>query len=266
MSDQSKSISETISALQERAKELACLYEIEDCLKDPDATLDTVLRGIVRAVPTAWERPAAWKVRIVLRQSTFQSPGFRESSCFYRADIITQDEPVGTIEICRVQQASRSKQGPLAQEKRRLVDAVARRVGQFVSFHRLFRLAELHCLLDKEGKALGDEGLTDESGRSASQESGYGGLCTTCVHSSTCTFPRRMGEPVLSCEEFDEHGKRAAKPRGAAAPSAQAPQTQMSEATPEPLQHTGLCATCENRETCTFPKLPGGVWHCEEFA
>lgn len=28
----------------------------------------------------------------------------------------------------------------------------------------------------------------------------------------------------------------------------------------------GLCLNCEHRDTCTLPRLEGGVWHCEEYA
>jgi len=27
----------------------------------------------------------------------------------------------------------------------------------------------------------------------------------------------------------------------------------------------GLCVDCANRHICIFSKLPGGVWHCEEY-
>ena len=27
----------------------------------------------------------------------------------------------------------------------------------------------------------------------------------------------------------------------------------------------GLCMNCENRYICILPKLPGGVWYCEEY-
>ena len=28
----------------------------------------------------------------------------------------------------------------------------------------------------------------------------------------------------------------------------------------------GLCRNCANRRICIYPKPPGGVWHCEEYA
>jgi len=27
----------------------------------------------------------------------------------------------------------------------------------------------------------------------------------------------------------------------------------------------GLCIDCENRGTCIYAKVSGGVWHCEEY-
>jgi NADH-quinone oxidoreductase subunit E len=30
-------------------------------------------------------------------------------------------------------------------------------------------------------------------------------------------------------------------------------------------KYKGLCLNCANRETCTFPKPEGGVWHCDEY-
>jgi len=33
----------------------------------------------------------------------------------------------------------------------------------------------------------------------------------------------------------------------------------------ESLEPRGLCSYCEEYATCTYPKLEGGVWHCEEY-
>ncbi len=33
----------------------------------------------------------------------------------------------------------------------------------------------------------------------------------------------------------------------------------------KPGELKGLCANCEIRDTCTFPKAEGGIWHCEEY-
>ena len=91
------------------------------------------------------------------------------------------------------------------------------------------------------------------------------GLCTTCAHASACTFPRRQAGPVLFCEEFDGGGTSDSVT--AAGARTLLPSVQRTEAysTGYSASVTGLCATCEKRATCTFPKAEGGVWRCEEF-
>jgi len=64
----------------------------------------------------------------------------------------------------------------------------------------------------------------------------------------------------MFCEEFEGATltpKKPALPR-----SAQEPATRESGHTGK---LRGLCRTCERRDTCTYPKPEGGVWHCEEF-
>lgn len=84
------------------------------------------------------------------------------------------------------------------------------------------------------------------------------GLCQTCVHAPTCTYPRRDGQSVLHCGEFEGETARAA------APSATARVTPPSDATraEPPL---GLCSNCDLYADCQYPKAEGGVWQCGEY-
>lgn len=87
----------------------------------------------------------------------------------------------------------------------------------------------------------------------------YPGLCTTCVNEPQCTFPRSVDRPVMFCEEFD--GVVEVKPRLLM----ESPPPTERLAVVDRGRFRGLCMTCEKRETCTFPKPEGGVFHCEEF-
>ena len=93
----------------------------------------------------------------------------------------------------------------------------------------------------------------------------YQGLCSCCKFALVCTFNRNPGHNVLQCEEFDG--------------IVYAPDQRNKLKNILPLKFTinpiplrtpsqyfmGLCTTCEERTTCTYPKPEGGVWHCEEF-
>jgi len=91
------------------------------------------------------------------------------------------------------------------------------------------------------------------------------GLCTTCAHAGTCTFPPRQAGPVRFCEEFNGCG--TSDSGTTISTRAPLPNVQRIEAhsTGHSASLTGLCVTCEKRTDCTFPKAEGGVWRCEEF-
>ena len=43
--------------LQERAKELNCLYRVDELLNQPELPLERILRGIVEILPPGWQYP-----------------------------------------------------------------------------------------------------------------------------------------------------------------------------------------------------------------
>jgi hypothetical protein len=93
----------------------------------------------------------------------------------------------------------------------------------------------------------------------------YQGLCSCCEFSLTCCYDRDPKHPVLQCEEF---GGIILSPVNAR-DSKNNPLSNIRNPNLTPKisfqQHKGLCLTCEVRNSCTYPKLEGGVWHCEEF-
>ncbi len=94
------------------------------------------------------------------------------------------------------------------------------------------------------------------------QPRSYTGLCRDCVKSPTCTFPRDPRRPVWACDEYESPPNGFPGPRRDL-PAYEDPAPAGGEPAGEPK---GLCRTCLNASTCTFPKPPGGVWQCEELA
>ena len=90
------------------------------------------------------------------------------------------------------------------------------------------------------------------------------GLCHTCSKGEVCTFPRDLSRPVWSCDEFD--GSYLAPAFPPARNIVAARRRTLSEELSEATEVNGLCRECANRSTCSYPKPPGGVWHCDELA
>jgi len=82
------------------------------------------------------------------------------------------------------------------------------------------------------------------------------GLCATCAHVGTCSLTGCKEAGVFQCSEY-EPGE--GNPVRSDNPGPWA-------ANPGRERLLGLCMDCAGRETCTFPKPEGGVWHCEEYA
>jgi hypothetical protein len=85
------------------------------------------------------------------------------------------------------------------------------------------------------------------------------GLCVTCDHAPTCMYVGDAEHPVMQCEEFSQHGG------GSAARHTLVDLPEALDQEAERFLAVGLCATCANRETCTLPRPPGGVWQCDAF-
>ena len=265
MSEQDKHVRHKTSDLQERAWELDCLYQIDSLLRDPEVTPDDILRGIAQAIPFAWEHPEAYRVRITLRESIYQSPGFPESSHAVRADICMEREPVGAIEVSHAQWTLQDDESVFPPPERKLISSIAERVGHFLSLQHLSRCSKLRGRLDREDEIPDLRRPKEETSRPIPQGAGHRGLCLTCVHSSSCPFLRREDRPVLSSEESDDREGGSAVAADSANDFVRGPQAEISEESHEPSGYSGLCVTCEHRETCVFPRPLGGVWHCEEF-
>jgi len=87
----------------------------------------------------------------------------------------------------------------------------------------------------------------------------YRGLCSVCKDASTCTYRRDPWQPVWHCDEFDCESTSVS-----IFPPIDLP-FKSDTGHISSRKYAGLCVNCENRETCTYPKPEGGVWHCDEY-
>jgi len=90
------------------------------------------------------------------------------------------------------------------------------------------------------------------------------GLCSTCVHMDICVSKKTWKGPILFCEEFDDHVP--SKPvREISNPAENVKDISLPAETNAAAERKGLCVNCLLRNTCAFPLVEGGIWHCEEY-
>lgn len=135
MNNQNKSIDVFIRSLEERAKELNCLYKIEEILLRNDLTLDDALYGIVKILPSGWQYSDYCNARIKFDNSVYISRSFVETPWSINSPIKVQDEFVGLIEVFYTIELPPADEGPFLKEERKLLNTIADRIGHFI-FHK----------------------------------------------------------------------------------------------------------------------------------
>ncbi|MEE8577373.1 MAG: pyruvate, phosphate dikinase, partial [candidate division Zixibacteria bacterium] len=137
MAGKKKSVDKLLDSLQERAKELNCLYRIEELLNKRDAEVADVCIGIIETIPPGWRYPDICEARIALEDTSFQSPEFKETPWVQSADIEIQDRIIGTISVYYTKEMPVADDGPFLKEETRLIEIVADRLGHFIQHYRM---------------------------------------------------------------------------------------------------------------------------------
>ncbi len=140
-----------LTALKERAKELDCLYAVEELLGNPELDLDEVFRGVVAAIPPGWQFPEDCEAVLTYEGQTFRSDDFRPTSWCLRADLKVQGEVLGNLEVYYVRWHDAADEGPFLKEEVRLVRTIAERLAHHVFFQRLQRV---HDDLDRASEDM----------------------------------------------------------------------------------------------------------------
>lgn len=123
--------------LRERAKELNCLYEVQEILSSPDASMDKICQGVVGVLPPGWQYPDVCHAEIACAGKTYRTPGFQASPWVQSADIRVQDQVVGRISVYYDEERPPSDEGPFLKEERRLINTIAEQIGFYILHQQL---------------------------------------------------------------------------------------------------------------------------------
>ena len=121
-----------LKALQERAKELNCLYRVDERLGQAGSSLKEALRDIVRLLPSGYQYPESCHARILFEGEHFEAEGFAESPWVQSSDIVVHGKAAGRVEVYYSESKPRQDEGPFLKEERKLIDAIAGRIARHV--------------------------------------------------------------------------------------------------------------------------------------
>ncbi len=137
MTKRPKSLDKLVENLEERAKELNCLYAIEEILQNVTSNMNDILKQVVDIIPSAMQYPEICKVKIIYQDLIFTSTDFKTSQWATSEEITVQDRVVGWIKVHYIEEKPLADDGPFLKEEKRVLNSIARRIGQFAMYQKM---------------------------------------------------------------------------------------------------------------------------------
>lgn len=139
---ENKALDQLIGDLQERAKELNCLYKIQEILNEPNISVEQASYGLLKSIPLGWQYPDICEVEISISQGTYKTFGFTESKWTISADIQAQERHFGQIKVMYNEIRPKAYQGPFLKEEIKLIKSIAESIGLFLLHLELKKVFE----------------------------------------------------------------------------------------------------------------------------
>lgn len=127
-----KALSLVTRQLQARVKELDCVFGISEIVERSGGSVERILAETVEILPVSWEHPEVACARIRLGDREYSSDGYGEGSSVQRAVIVVHGEDAVEIEVRYLEPRPVRDEGPFTESERRLLNAVAERLGHVV--------------------------------------------------------------------------------------------------------------------------------------
>ncbi|MFO8144296.1 MAG: PAS domain S-box protein, partial [Candidatus Syntrophosphaera sp.] len=122
--------------LDMRYKQVYCLYAVSRLKGDPEADLETVLRGIVGLIPPALQYPEIACARLTYEEMLFVSADFQETPWTLERAIRVNGRQTGRIEIFYTEEGPGRDEGPFLVEERTLLQVIAEQVGEIIELRQ----------------------------------------------------------------------------------------------------------------------------------
>jgi len=139
--------------LDERVKELNCLYGISKIRERPDIAFEEMLQEIVGLIPSSWQYPEITCARIIIEGQEYKTKNFKETVWKQTSNIVVHGKRSGILEICYIEEKPESDEGPFQKEERSLISAITERLGRVTEHKRAERaLQKAHEELERRVK------------------------------------------------------------------------------------------------------------------
>ena len=124
----------TEHTLNERVKELQCLYGIANITEKPEITLDELYQEIANLLPVGWQYPEITCAKITINGKEFKAENCTDRGPKWKqsVDIKVHGAKAGVVEVGYLEKRPELDEGPFLKEERLLIDAVGEQLGRII--------------------------------------------------------------------------------------------------------------------------------------
>ncbi len=132
MVEKKANIDKLLDSLQERAKELNCLYQIDALVNSNELSVPELFDGVIDVIPAGWQHSKICQVQIRHEDEYFRSNEFVETEWKQSAVIKVHDMKVGEVSVFYSKAMPTEDDGPFLKEEKQLIRTIADRIGHFL--------------------------------------------------------------------------------------------------------------------------------------
>jgi pyruvate, water dikinase len=147
-----KNVRNLTNELKERAKELSCLFEIQELLSTKEKSISEVFNEIIDIIPHGLQYTDICKLRISYHGITYKSVDLKKTKWLLKSDIEVQDETIGNITVYYTEERPQEQIGPFLIEEQKLINTIAVQIGSYILHKQLKEVFQGSARSVKEAK------------------------------------------------------------------------------------------------------------------
>jgi CRP/FNR family transcriptional regulator len=131
-----KKITTLIENLNDRNKELNCLYKVDEVLNDFEQEPEEVFKKIFAIIPSGWRYSEICETQIIFENQSYQSENYKNTELKQSNKIIVDDAEVGEISVVYIKPIKTERRIFLPEEIS-LLSTIAAKLSNYILLKRL---------------------------------------------------------------------------------------------------------------------------------
>jgi len=136
MENSNKDIKNLITDLNERQKELNCLFQVGNILRSSESPLKEIFHNIIREITMGWQFPEICKVQILYEGNSYKSDGLKITELKQKAKIRVEDNEVGEIQVYYIKPVKSTGKPIFLYEEQKLLNTIADDLSQHITLRK----------------------------------------------------------------------------------------------------------------------------------